>query len=290
MKDLNFDLKHLVKHNKQGSYATQSARHSILQQCANQLYEMGYGLPKASSIKPKHIEALVEHWSDNHLNVGTIKNRLSHLRWWARQVGKLPVMRKDNIKYGIGSRESFKGHRAFCLSEEVLERVSDLRTRLALQLAETFGLRREEALKLRPFEADKGDCIRLKASWTKGGRERDVPLTSPKQRELLNALKAVVGKNCLIESGKTYVQQMRVYNKEVRKAGLSNPHGLRHQYAQGRYMELTGGMKPPVCGGTKRMDMTEDQRKLDIAARLLVSKELGHNRLEITNVYLGGAR
>jgi hypothetical protein len=46
-------------------------------------------------------------------------------------------------------------------------------------------------------------------------------------------------------------------------------------------------MKSPINGGPGRSLMSEDQFELDRQARQRVSKELGHNRIEITDVYLG---
>ena len=48
-------------------------------------------------------------------------------------------------------------------------------------------------------------------------------------------------------------------------------------------------MQPPAQGGLKRKDMNEVERQKDQVAREIISKELGHNRLDVTNVYLGGA-
>ena len=41
---------------------------------------------------------------------------------------------------------------------------------MSLELQQAFGLRREEAMKFQPSFADQGDHIRLKGSWTKGGK------------------------------------------------------------------------------------------------------------------------
>src|SRR5205085_7900825 len=47
-------------------------------------------------------------------------------------------------------------------------------TAMSLRLQAAFGLRREESIKIRPDWADRGDVLKLKDSWTKGGKERDV--------------------------------------------------------------------------------------------------------------------
>lgn len=55
------------------------------------------------------------------------------------------------------------------------------------QLQSAFGLRREEAIKFSPNYAIKDDHIKLKASRTKGGRARTVPIRNDEQRQLLRA-------------------------------------------------------------------------------------------------------
>ena len=70
------------------------------------------------------------------------------------------------------------------------------------------------------------------------------------------------------------------------RQGLRRAHGLRHQYAQARYEKLTG-MKCPLNGGPSRSLMTEEQYELDRQARRRIASELGHNRVEIADAYLG---
>jgi hypothetical protein len=47
------------------------------------------------------IEALVEHWLKTDIATGTIKNRMSAIRWWARKVNKQNVVARSNYHYGI---------------------------------------------------------------------------------------------------------------------------------------------------------------------------------------------
>jgi hypothetical protein len=63
-------------------------------------------------------------------------------------------------------------------------------------------------------------------------------------------------------------------------------HGLRHQYAQMRYEALTG-WKAPKAGGPHAAQLDLFQRQRDRDARQQVSRELGHERLAVTAVYLG---
>ena len=62
-------------------------------------------------------------------------------------------------------------------------------------------------------------------------------------------------------------------------------HGHRHQYAQERYRELTG-WDAPAAGGPASRTLTPAQKEIDRAARLTISEELGHEREQVTAVYL----
>ena len=178
--------------------------------------------------------------------------------------------------------------RAVVLTGGHLERVTCPYVAVSLKLQRAFGLRREEAMKIQPEWADRGDHLVLKASWCKGGRERVVPIRSEAQRAVLDeakALGATTQQGSLIPTEK-YVQQVKRFEYQCRKAGLHGSHGLRHEYAQQRFRELAG-FACPLAGGPQRQDMTPEMRRADYEARLAVSRELGHERIAITNSYCG---
>lgn len=287
MKDLNYQLKQLCRENRDGGYRTQQIRERVLTLIANQLHELGFHGMKASSLKPKHVEALVRRWRTDDLSPGTIKNRLSALRWWARKIERQNVVARHNDHYGIPSRVFVTNvSKAKELLETSLERVRDSHVRMSLELQAAFGLRREEAIKFMPSHADRGDHLVLKASWTKGGRARTVPIRNGEQRAVLRRAHLLVGRGSLIPSSRNYRHQLRAYERHTANAGLSKLHGLRHRYAQLRYEELTG-WPSPAAGGRDSKILTRDQRDVDHAARLTISRELGHEREAITAVYLG---
>ena len=288
MRDLNYGLKRLVFDNRNsGSHSTRAARQNILQQAANTLHDLGYRKLKPEGFKPKHVDALVAHWQSQGLSPGTVKNRLSHLRWWARMIGKPAIIARDNDHYQVARRVYVTGEdKARDLDAQRLSNVSDPYTRMSLRLQLAFGLRREEAIKFSPHLADKGDKVVLKASWTKGGRAREIPVRTLKQRQLLDEVHRFAGRGALIPSNKNYVQQLRTYERNTVKAGLDKNHGLRHGYAQARYAEMTG-WQCPAAGGAERKHLSAAQREADTLARQTLSRELGHARLSIAGVYLG---
>lgn len=287
MRNLNHQLKQLCRHCREGSYATQRNRERMLTLIANELHGMGYRKMQARSLKPKHIEALMKHWQGKELSIGTIKNRMAALRWWADKVNKQNVIARSNEFYGIPDRRFVTNEsKAKDITQEQLSKVRDQHVRMSLELQRAFGLRREEAMKFNPSYADKGDRLQLKSSWTKGGKPRTIPVRTEHQREVLNRARKLAGLGSLIPSHRSYVQQLRVYEGNTTRAGLSSMHGLRHAYAQERYEELTG-WKCPATGGPDNKLLTPEQRELDQEARLDISQELGHERTQIVAAYIG---
>jgi integrase len=290
MQTLFFLLMQMCRRNRDGSYGTQAARESILKLMATQLEAIGFKHMTPDSLKPKHVTALVGQWHEEGLSVGTMKNRMAELRWWAEKVGKQNVIAATNDHYGIARRVFVtNASKARTLRADELERVNDPYTRLSLMLQAEFGLRKEESIKVRPVWADRGDHLVLKDSWTKGGKTREVPIVTPAQRAVVDEAKAFVGGSktrSLIPVDMTYVQQMKRFEYQCGRAGIDNVHGHRHSYAQRRYFELTG-MLCPAAGGPCSKDLTPEQKSLDRQARLVISRELGHEREQVTAIYLG---
>ena len=144
---------------------------------------------------------------------------------------------------GIGERRYVTNEdRSRRLDAEKLARVTDAHVRMSLKLQAAFGLRREEPIKFTPAYADRGDRARIKASWAKGGRAREIPIWNEHQRRVLDAA------------------QRKLYERQVEAAGLSRMHGLRHAYAQPRYEALTG-WKAPVLAAAGGAVVVEAQRE-----------------------------
>lgn len=287
MRNLNYQLKNMRDRNQDGSFATQSNRGDILDLCANQLYDMGFQHMTAQSLKEKHVAALLERWNEEGLSTGTIKNRMSALRWWAEKIGKENVIRRENAAYGIADRQYVTNvSKAKVLLAEQYAGVSDPYSAVSLRMQEAFGLRREESIKIMPRWADQGNKLRLRSSWTKGGKYREIPILNAEQRALLDEAKALAGSGSLIPKAMQYVDQLNRFKAQCQAAGISNVHGLRHHYAQRRYQELTG-RACPAAGGLRSTQLDKEQKKIDRQARLIISAEMGHGREQITAQYLG---
>jgi hypothetical protein len=289
MHDLNYELKHLGLRHRDGSYATQANRAHMLSLIANQLYALGYKKLHATELKGRHVNALVKEWQRQGLAIGTIKNRMVVLRWWAEKVGRAWVLARDNSHYAIPARpDGATTSKACTVGAAALAQVRDPYVRLSLQLQQAFGLRREEAIKCQPAYADRGDRLVLKAAWTPGGKHaRAIPIRTAEQRAVLDRAHRLAGKGSLIPADRTYIQHLKIYEHQTTAAGLHQLDGLRHTYAQRRYQELTG-WPAPAAGGPARTALTPAQQAQDAAARRTIGQELGHTQAQSTVGVLGG--
>lgn len=313
MDELAYDLNKMVNHNRDGSFKTQADRQNILQMCAKQLKEGGFRHMKATSLKPKHSVYLVEKWQKEGISTGAIKNRMACLRWWAEKVGKQNVVASSNATYLIANREySTNKDKSIKLTGGNLDKIENPYVKFSVRLQAEFGLRREEAMKFNASYADKGNLLSLKGSWCKNGRPREVPVRFQNQRQLLNEVRQFAGNGSLIPPDKQYRQHLKVFERETSKAGISRTHGLRHQYAQTLYAHMTKyiadevraasnprfinehpiGWQCPAKGGPSyenkfKFPVYRDMATVDLQARKIVAQEMGHNRTEVTNIYLG---
>lgn len=293
MARLHNDLFSMCDRNRDGSFATQANRRAILRQFADDLARAGFNIKQlaATDLKGRHVGALLRRWKDEGLAVSTIKNRMAVLRWWAEKVGN-PGAVKSNEELGIDKRVYATNENKAASLETIDLSKFDPRIAASLELQSEFGLRREEAMKFQPEYALSGRSpldqevkeIRLKGSWAKGGRDRVIPIRTQAQREALVKAALLARSGSMIPPDRSYRQHVSLWEAQTAAQGIGRTHGLRHAYAQRRYMELTGWAAPAVAGIRK---LTSDERLKDQEARKTISEELGHGRIAITNAYLG---
>ena len=194
MNRLEYQLHQICRRNCDGSFATQSNRREMLSVFTRELREIGYKVNNLSphDLKGRHVNALLKKWQEENKSIGTIKNRMSTLRWLFEKIGKSEVI-KSNAVYNIENRQYVTNqNKSISLNDLDLSKVDQFIAQ-SLRLQDSFGLRREESIKFQPVYALDGQniesakYIRLKSSWTKGGRARTIPIFSEKQRqELIN--------------------------------------------------------------------------------------------------------
>jgi len=260
----------------------------------------------------RHVRHMVKRWQDRGLSTATVHNYLSFLRTFAGWLGKHGMVREPEFYVG---KDSPLGHRSQNAVDDKswTARKVDIRGKIAevtafdhwvglqLELCAEFAMRPKEARHFRPHEAvipreaanDRDtsvfpDCetfVRV-SHGTKGGRPRDIPLSTHSQSALVERLKLVVPPGKFVGNpDHTAVQAQHRFYYVVRKFGISKKelgvvaHGLRHQKVNDVFVLEAGGPSP-VRGADERPPLDEEARQR--AAHLL-----GHTRLQVTNCYLG---
>lgn len=274
----------------------------------------GRGVPKIGALRRKHVVALVKHWADRGLSASTITNRISDLRDWLDRIGKpdtIPLgnewemaLRSEGVDTRALRRTTIaqapkdwvaNGVDPIALIEKVWAECEVVGAQLYMQLF--FGARVREGYSCNPFLDQKGDIYYFDKG-TKGGRARSVKLDDdPVMREaqlaVLERVKAVAAKHPkrhLARKGDTAKETRNHFYYVLRKHGITRKemgitaHGLRHQYLQKRYSDMTG-LPAPVHNAVPARFYRELEER-EKAARQLTSEEAGHWRPDISAAYL----
>ena len=262
------------------------------------------GLRDLRKVDEEHIRAYGEHLAER-VEVGTLAADSAHNYISAMNTAMSVARGNDDLKmtavtdFGIPERSGVAvENKAICAVEH--ERItSSLNDRMSaiVELQRELGLRLKESCLINAKDVYKQAIehgnVKIEDG-TKGGREREIPITSESQIEALRVAADQQGKHhSMTPVDQTYIQFQRDMYREVGR-GM---HGERHHYAQDRYEQLAG-VKCPVAAGiehkdrhdfiAKELNISKDEaRKLDHEARMIVSNELGHGRIQITNSYLG---
>jgi hypothetical protein len=168
---------------------------------------------------------------------------------------------------------------------------------VAIQLA--FGLRRKEAICVRPWVSDQRDLgkdffIVYSSDGSKGGRQRVFPIEFKFQVWVLDYIKARIGKRSNLGWPKTsrglratLKQNIKHYDYCMQKLGITKKncsvsgHGLRAEYSEN--CALLEGFTPATLGGKVDQMPPEDLKR----AQIRVSERLGHSRYQVTASYFG---
>lgn len=295
---------------KQASERTQALTRQVVFAFISRLYELGFRIQEPKNLSDKHIQAWVnDAWHTKMKKIKTVKNELSRIKTFCGMIGKsgmvssiekyLPDVDSKLLKVQAVAKasKSWSAHGIDVVAKfkEVDER--DWRLGLMLRLELAFGLRRAEVIKCDPHAQDLGHYLHILPGQGKGGRWRNIPITSDAQRATLDFVKSHVPKNqplgwTNMVSGKTasLKQNIKRYENLMASLGFTKAdsgitgHGLRAQFAENYSLLL--GLLPPTFGG-KPGSMDVDDLKLK---RTRLSQVLGHNRPSITNAYIGSCR
>ena len=289
------------------SNRTQEKRQAYIFLMFRQLKELGYKLERPDQFREWHVKKLVEHWEEKGLAASSIQNRLSVARMFSSWIGKAGMVRgteeyvrdKANAKRSAVASHDHSWKAQGIDKEALFAMVAayDRYVGMQLRLMSAFGLRREEAVMFRPHRADLGKNITVRDG-TKGGRDRIVPIDHAWQRTTLDAAKAMVARvnGHVGHPDRDLKQALRRFNYVLERHGITKgslgitSHGLRHERLNDMYEEESG-LPSPVRTAIQNKEEAQriidaDPMKTDLA-RAKVSSAAGHNRLSITNAYIG---
>lgn len=274
----------IKRHNRQGSYQSRGRYLSATKVFCKFLAKK-FSLEKFANVKDKHIGAYIKDMEDRGLKASTIKTNLSAIRFYHDFSGSKNIL-SGNEKYDLPQRSfggvnrtwkesEYKAFLALCT-----ERGRERDKCIAI-LGHGDALRIHEACRLDRNDAEKAISTGLLHVRGKGGKERDIPLSAEAKQALIEYIPNIGrGQKLFVKSGeKTHLVIKQIqnfinrnrekYQDPSRTGSVSLTfHGLRHTRAAELYASCTrSGMN-------------------DLDARRHVSTYLGHERDDVTRIYL----
>ncbi len=278
-------LDKLARHNRQGSFCTKDRYYDACKRFCGYLADE-YRLQKLSNISGKHLVGYVLYLQENGKSASTIKTDLAAIRFFHDKVSNPKYTLPTNSELGVElERRRFGGiDRTWSnveFSKMLGKALADDRYDfiLALYLGRYAGLRIHECVRIDTATAERAlweNTITIKG---KGGKVRTVPINEQIAVAMRKQLDRTPRGHKLLVPDDMHTDRainllqlfIMKHRDEVRDAGSDRPltfHGLRHTYAAEKYRELTGnGMSA-------------------LEAHFAVSRLLGHERADVTNIYL----
>lgn len=282
-------LDKLARHNRQGSFRTKERYYEAFKRfCAFLADE--YHLQKLENISGKHLTSYVLWMQENGKSASTIKTDLAAIRFFhdkmSRPKYRLPTNEELAVElerrcFGSVDRTWSTAEFNRMLGKALAEDRYDFI--LALYLGRYAGLRIHECFRLDTAAAEQTLRENVVTVKGKGGKVRTVPINE----QIVIAMRKQLdrtprGHKLLVLDGMPTHRAIALlqlfiirHRSEVQDPGSDRPltfHGLRHTYAAEKYRELTEG-------GTGALD-----------AHFAVSRLLGHERADVTNIYLASVR
>ena len=279
-------LDRLARHNRQGSFRTKERYYEAEKRFCAFLAEE-YRLQKLANVSGKHLVSYVLFMQEQGKSASTVKTELAAIRFFHDKIENAKYRLPDNSELGIElERRSFGGvDRTW--SETEFETMLDLALQgeredyvLAFCLGRLAGLRIHECFRIDTAIAEKAlreNAITIKG---KGGKIRTVPIENERITLMLRKRLAVTkrGHKLMVpddirtDVAITELQQFIAAHRYIIQDEESDRpltfHGLRHTYAVEKYKAL-------ITAG-----------KTDLDAHYEVSRLLGHERPDVTDIYL----
>lgn len=296
-------MEKIFRHTRQNSFATRDRYEDSCRQFVTFLHDR-FKLQNIRNVSDKHVVAFVEHRQQQGMAAKTIKNDLGAVRYLHDHVSNPRFTLSDNAQlkklHGITLEKTpqVTGDRAWTVREysDMKQLANTLGRRDVadvLTLARTMGLRIAEAVGSRRAQAEAAlrSGVYPVQGEAKNGKHRDVPL-SPEGRQVLQERLANTprGGRLFVDPGE---KMHRVVNRmekflEYHRPKIESPNGSQRAKLQG------AGSKPLTFHGLRynyvqqRMDQQMAKGFNQEQAAAIVSKEVGHERIDVIKIYQGG--
>lgn len=282
-------LDKLARHNRQGSFRTKERYYEAVKRFCAFLADT-YHLQKLENISGKHLTNYVLYLQESGKSASTIKTDLAAIRFFHDKMSRPKYQLPTNDELAVElERRRFGGVDRTWSTAEFNKMLGKALAAdrydyiLALYLARYAGLRIHECFRIDTAAAEqtlRGKAVTVKG---KGGKVRTVPINEQITLALRKQLERTQrGHKLLVPDGVSTDRAIAAlqffimrHRDEVQDPGSDRPmtfHGLRHTYAAEKYRELTES-------GMGALD-----------AHFTVSRLLGHERPDVTNIYLASVR
>ena len=279
-------LDKLARHNRQGSYQTWNRYYEAMKRFCRFLAE-AFHLQKLANISGKHLVAYVTYLQESGKSASTVKTDLAAIRFFHDLIpdAKYRLPRNDELGVELERRRFGGVDRVWSNTEfnrMIGKAMGENRDDIAcaLYLARFAGLRIHEVCRIDTATAEKAlrdGEITIKG---KGGKVRTVPIEDERVNIGLRLMldRTERGHKLFVPDGiptdrainniQLFIIRHRDAIAEENRESHLTFHGLRHSYAAEKYKAL-------VKGGMAELD-----------AHFAVSRLLGHERADVTNIYL----
>lgn len=285
-KNLLVQVQKIRNHNRQGSFKTKQRYYEANDRFCKFLAKK-FGTQKFANIQDKHIEAYIKDMQERGLAASTIKTDLGAIRFYHDKTDSKFEL-SGNEKYTLEKRKFGGVDRSWSNEEyqkfkKTCEFYGNERVEAVAVLARNEGLRIHETTRMDRAQVESALHTGELFVKGKGGKERTVPLSSESREMLKQIIQDIPrGEKLFVRNDeKTHLVIKQIQNfivrhrsewqqtdREENKEENRTFHGLRHMYAKDRYDEL------------------KKQGKSDYEAREAVSRLLGHERDDVTRIYL----
>lgn len=278
-------LDKVARHNRQGSYRTRDRYYEANKRFCAFLADH-YHLQKLANVSGKHLTAYVIHMQESGKSPSTIKTDLAAIRFFHDKMSEARYQLPDNDQLAVElERRRFGGvDRTWSAGEYqrfielAAEEGHDDYAAVAC-LSYYAGLRIHECFRLDTATAERAlheNALTVKG---KGGKVRTVPATPEVRLVLERALQGTerghklfvpddIPTDIAINRMQQYIARVRPLVQDPGSERPMTHHGLRHTYAVRTYQQLVDSGKTPL------------------EASLAVSRLLGHERPDVTRIYL----